>query len=401
MEGGVTKEIRRRGDRLQSLPGGPHGVAPLWNTRWNLHVPGVASMTDTNTTPPKRWMIYGANGYTGALIAREAARRGLAPVLAGRNREAVEALAAELRLEARVFGLDAADTVVAQIQDQSLVLNCAGPFSATAAPMMEACLAAGVSYLDITGEIAVLEWAQSQGERAKAAGVVLCPGVGFDVIPTDCVAAALKAVLPDATELALGFDSRSAASPGTAKTSVEGLAGGGKVRRDGRIVTVPLASEVRRIDFGDGEKDAMTIPWGDVATAYHTTGIPNIRVFVPASLRLIARARRANWVRPLLGLGWVQRLIQSRIARTVRGPSAAQREATHTYVWGEVTNAQGARKTARIRTANGYSLTVDGALYVVGHVLGGTPAPGAYTPARLLGPELVSRLPGSGAMVIE
>ena len=90
--------------------------------------------------------------------------------------------------------------------------------------------------------------------------MVLCPGVGFDVIPTDCVAAALKAELRDATHLALGFDSRSGFSPGTVKTSVEGLAQGGKVRRYGLIVSVPLAYKVRRIDFGDGEKEAMTIP---------------------------------------------------------------------------------------------------------------------------------------------
>lgn len=346
-------------------------------------------------------MIYGANGYTGELIAREAARRGLAPVLAGRNRTAVEALAAELRLDSRVFGLGDPDEVIARIRDQALVLNCAGPFSSTAAPMMRACLATGAHYLDITGEIDVLELAQSLDQQAKTAGVVLCPGVGFDVIPTDCVAAALKEALPDATHLALGFDSRSGFSPGTAKTTVEGLAAGGRIRRDGRIVTVPLAWEVRRIDFGDGEKEAMTIPWGDVATAWHTTGIPDIRVFVPASVRMIANARRANWMRPLLAMTWVQRLIQSRIARTVKGPSESQRQAMPTWVWGEATNARGQRRTARIRTANGYSLTIDGALHIVDHVLGSSPVPGAYTPARLLGMGLISRLPGSGPMTVE
>src|SRR3546814_3482070 len=122
-----------------------------------------------------------------------------------------------------------------------LVLHCAGPFSATSAPMIEACLQAKAHYLDITGEISVFEHAQTQDARAKAAGIVVCPGVGFDVIPTDCVAAALKAALPDATHLALGFDSRSGFSPGTAKTSVEGLAQGGKVRENGHIRAVPLA----------------------------------------------------------------------------------------------------------------------------------------------------------------
>ncbi|HEY1078348.1 MAG TPA: saccharopine dehydrogenase NADP-binding domain-containing protein, partial [Fontimonas sp.] len=159
------------------------------------------------------WMVYGANGYTGELIAREAVKRGLKPILAGRRRESIEALARELGLKAKVFGLDDAVELARQLKGCSLVLHCAGPFSATAAPMMEACLAAGAHYLDITGEIGVFEHAQSLNSRASKARVVLCPGVGFDVIPTDCIAAALKQALPDATDLALGFDSRTGMSP--------------------------------------------------------------------------------------------------------------------------------------------------------------------------------------------
>lgn len=349
---------------------------------------------------PMSWMIYGANGYTGELIAREAARRGHRPVLAGRSPGKVQALARELGLEATAFSLDKVEQATGHIKGFSLVLNCAGPFSATAEPMMKACLAARAHYLDITGEIAVFELAQSLSDQARAAGIVLCPGVGFDVIPTDCVAAALKAALPDATHLTLGFDSRSGFSPGTAKTSVEGLAQGGKVRRDGRIVSVPLAYAVRRIDFGDGEKDAMTIPWGDVSTAYHTTGIPNIDVFIPGSPRMIAGARRANYIRPLLGLSLVQKLIKARIAKTVKGPDEAKRARMPTFVWGEATNARGEKKTARIRTANGYSLTITGSLAVIEHLMAQRPAGGAYTPSRLVDAELVTRLPESGPLLI-
>ena len=353
-----------------------------------------------NDSAQAPWMIYGANGYTGELIAREAARRGHRPVLAGRSAGKVEALAGELGLEARVFGLDNVARATGEIQGCSLVLNCAGPFSATAEPMMMACLAARAHYLDITGEIAVFELAQSLNDKARSAGVVLCPGVGFDVIPTDCVAASLKAALPDATHLALGFDSRSGFSPGTAKTSVEGLAQGGKVRRDGHIVTVPLAYQVRRIDFGDGEKEAMTIPWGDVSTAYHSTGIANIEVFIPGSPRMISGAKRANYIRPVLGFKWVQRLIKARIEKTVKGPDEEKRASMPTFVWGEARNARGEKKTARIRTANGYSLTITGSLAVIEHLLAQPHAGGAYTPSKLVGADLVSRLPESGELVI-
>lgn len=349
---------------------------------------------------PLRWMIYGASGYAGELIAREAARRGMKPVLAGRERGRIEALARELGLESRVFSLDDGAVLTRQIQGFTLVLNCAGPFSATARPMMESCLQAQVHYLDITGEIAVFELAHSWDSRARQAGIVLCPGVGFDVIPTDCVAAALKAALPDATHLALGFDSRTGFSPGTSKTMVEGLAQGGKVRRDGKIVTVPLAYEVRRIDFGDGVKEAMTIPWGDVSTAWYTTGIPNIEVFVPATPGLIAGARFANHIRPLLGMSLVQKWIKSYIGRTIQGPDEKMRAMMPTYVWGEARNARGDKKTARIRTANSYSLTITGALAVVDYLMKNRPDGGAYTPATLAGVDLVKQLPESGDMEI-
>ncbi len=348
----------------------------------------------------RSWMIYGANGYTGELIAREAVKRGLRPVLAGRSADKIGPLAQELGLEARAFCLDHPDRLAQGLAGVGLVLHCAGPFSETSAPMIEGCLKAKAHYLDITGEISVFEHAQRQHARAQAAGIVICPGVGFDVIPTDCVAAALKAALPDATHLALGFDSRSGFSPGTAKTSVEGLAQGGKVRSNGTIISTPLAYKTRTIDFGDGAKLAMTIPWGDVSTAYHSTGIANIEVYIPGSPAMIANARRANHIRWLLRMSFVQKLIKQRIARTVKGPDAGTRERLPTYVWGEVANAKGEKRTARIKTANGYSLTVSGSLAVVAHLLQQSPQGGTYTPSKLLGPDLVTRLPGSGPLTL-
>lgn len=346
-----------------------------------------------------QWMIYGANGYTGEMIAREAVRRGLKPVLAGRSADKVRPLASELALEHRSFSLDQPGDVDRGLAGIGLVLHCAGPFSQTSAPMVEGCLRNKAHYLDITGEISVFEHAQAQQARAASAGVVLCPGVGFDVIPTDCVAAALKKALPDATHLALGFDSRSGFSPGTAKTSVEGLALGGRVRRDGKIVEVPLAWRTRRIDFGDGEKLAMTIPWGDVSTAFYSTGIPNIEVYLPGSPRLVKNAQRANHIRWLLGFKPVQALMK-RQAGKVQGPSAEQRAKQPTFVWGEAKNAKGETRTARLRTANGYSLTVTGSLAVAQYLLEHQVTGGAYTPSRLIGPELVLGLPESGTIEI-
>lgn len=353
-----------------------------------------------NNNVNSTWMIYGANGYTGELIAREAVRRGLKPVLAGRNRAKVEALASKLGLKAQVFDLTDTIQAVQQIQGNHLVMHCAGPFSATSKPMIEACLQAGAHYLDITGEIGVFEQTHAFHQQAKNAGVVLCSGVGFDVIPTDCVAAALKQALPDATHLTLGFDSTSALSPGTAKTSIEGMQHGGKVRQNGKIVTVPLAHKSRQIDFGNGKKSAMSIPWGDVSTAYHTTGIPNIEVFIPASTMVIRGAKLTNYIRPLFKLSVVQKLLNTYISKTVTGPDEGVRDQQRTFVWGEAKNAKGETRTARVQTANVYSLTITGALAVIDYLMKHQPDGGAYTPAKLIGVDLVTQLPGSGTLVI-
>lgn len=339
----------------------------------------------------KNWMIYGANGYSGELIAKQAVQQGQKPLLAGRSEESIKRLANELQLDYEVFSLNSANEVAKKIKNMDVVLNCAGPFSQTAKVMMSACVDAKTHYLDITGEIAVFELAHSMNQKAADAGIVLCPGVGFDVIPTDCLASQLKDMMPDATHLTLGFDSKSGFSPGTAKTSVEGLAQGGKVRKDGKITQVPLAYKTRKIDFGDGEKLAMTIPWGDVSTAYHSTEIPNIEVYIPASPRLVKRLKRLNWIKPVFKLGFVQNMMKSKIDKTVKGPSDDQRAKLKTYLWGEVKNAQGETKELRMMTSNGYTLTVDGSLKMVEETLK-TDKSGFFTPSKLVNNKILEQL---------
>jgi short subunit dehydrogenase-like uncharacterized protein len=346
------------------------------------------------------WLIYGANGYTGELIAREAWKRGLNPVLAGRSEAKLLPLARELDCECRFFPLDDPPRSARHLDDIALVLNCAGPFSVTSAPLVEACLLSKTHYLDITGEIDVFEYAYEQHELASNAGIVLCPGVGFDVLATDCVAACLKAALPDASALALGFDSFSKLSLGTAKTVIEGLAQGGRIRRDGQIVAVPLAYATRRIDFGAGEKVALTIPWGDIASAYRTTGIANIETYIPVSAAMLNVLKGLNYLRPVLGWRWLREILQKQLQSRLRGPDEEHRRQRPAYVWGEVRNPAGVTKTARIRTANGYDFTVFGALAVVRQLIHEPPPGGSYTPSQLMGDDFITTLPDSSALSI-
>ena len=334
-----------------------------------------------------KWMIYGANGYTGELTAREAVRRGDKPVLAGRNREQIEALARELGCEARVFDLDAID-----LSGVAAVLHCAGPFAYTSAPMVRACLDAGVHYLDITGEIAVFESVFANDEEARRRNVLLLPGVGFDVVPTDCLAAQLHARMPDANELWLAFLSRGGISPGTMKTMLDTIGHGGAIRRDGRIERVPAMFDVRTIPFESGPRPAMAIPWGDVATAYRSTGIPNIRVYRGASEGTIRRTRRFARIAPLLRFTPLKRALQAYVARKVTGPTGEQRAKGHVEIWGRVANARGEEVTMTLKTSEGYDFTVRSSIAAVDRVLRGIGKSGALTPSQAFGPNFVNEV---------
>ncbi len=342
---------------------------------------------------PSDWLLYGANGYTGRLAAAEAVRRGTRPVLAGRDAAKIEPLARELGCSCRVFPLDDAARIAAHLAGARAVLHCAGPFSATAAPMIEGCLGAGASYLDLTGEIDVIEAAAARHERAVAAGVCLVPAVGFDVVPSDCLAAMLAGRLPGAVRLELAFAFTGSMSPGTARTTVEAIPQGGRVRIDGRIERVPLAWKTLEVPFPDGPRQAMIVPWGDVASAWHSTGIPNVEVYVAASPRQIRWIRRA---RPLLGAfrrATVRRLAQWWIGRFIAGPSRDERSKSSAAFWGRATDAEGRSVEATLKTPGGYPLTVWAALGSVERVLAGGVGPGFATPSKAFGPEFILQHP--------
>ncbi|MBX3414606.1 MAG: saccharopine dehydrogenase NADP-binding domain-containing protein [Pirellulales bacterium] len=345
-----------------------------------------------NKTQP---MIYGASGYTGRLIAREAVRRGLRPILAGRSLESFAALAKELDCPTRVFSLDRPEEIAGALGDVAAVAHCAGPFSATARPMMDACIASQTHYLDITGEIDVIEAGHELHERAAAAGIALMPAVGFDVVPSDCLAATLAAELPNATLLQLAFTGTGGFSPGTAKTMVEGLPHGGKARINGKLERVPPAWKTREIPFRTGTQTGVTIPWGDVASAYYSTGIPNIEVYLSDPGFKPKHMHRLRWLMPLLGIGLVQRFLKRFIEKRVPGPSDRARENSRSSLWGRVEDAQGKAVEATLETLGGYPLTVLTTVTVLEKVLAGEGPRGYATPAMAFGKDFILTMPAT------
>jgi short subunit dehydrogenase-like uncharacterized protein len=343
----------------------------------------------------KTFLLYGSYGYTGALIAELAVQRGQRPLLAGRDEAKLRAQAQALGLEYRAFPLKDQIALESALREVSAVLHCAGPFYRTYKPMSTACLNTGRHYLDITGEITVFEERARCDEEARRAGVTLLPGVGFDVVPSDCLAAHLKRTLPTANELTIAICTLGGGmSRGTALTALEQLASKAAVRRKGKLKLVPLAWKTRQIDFGPRTLTVMGVGWGDVSTAYHSTRIPNIETYLAYPRRTIRLMRLA---RPILWLAHIPPmsiLTKRAILKRVTGPSAEARQAGHSYVWGQVQDEKGWRSTARLETPEAYALTAQTALRAVEKVMAGEAQPGYQTPSRAFGPDFILEFEG-------
>mgnify|MGYP006275056115 CR=1 FL=1 len=338
-------------------------------------------------------LIYGSYGYTGALIAKQAAASSdLDPVVAGRNGAKVREQAAELALESETFSVD--DDVASVLADFDVVLNCAGPFSATADPMVDACIETGTHYLDITGEWQVFDALAKRSDEAEDAGVMLLPGTGFDVVPSDCLGAHLHDRLPDAESLTLALGGMGGLSRGTAMTMVENFGDDGVIREEGELKRVPQAFDDREFEFSHGIRSGMTIPWGDVVTAYHSTGIGNVRVYSETHPDTIKRIRQFRKLGPVIQSAPAQSLLKWLVDRRIDGPDDDQLREGSGEIYGEAETADGDTVVSRLETPNGYALTRDTALLCTRKVLDGDAPVGYQTPSTAYGKDLVLEVDG-------
>jgi short subunit dehydrogenase-like uncharacterized protein len=341
-----------------------------------------------------QFLLYGANGYTGKLIAKLAAGYNLQPILAGRTEVNIKALAEELQLPYRIVDLGNKAALENALSEVKLVLHAAGPYAYTAKQMIEACLITGVHYIDINGDIAVFEMLKKYDAAAKEKNIMVMPGVGFDVVPTDCIALQLKNKMPDATHLKLAFASVGGGlSHGTAITMASKIGEGGAARENGKIVRKPLGQKGIWVDFSGKKLFVMTIPWGDVSTAYTTTGIPNIETYTgmaPKVYKMLKLQWAFNW---LLRTEFVRNIIRKKIKAKPAGPSDEQRKNSSSLVWGEVSNAAGEKLTAAISCLDGYTLTAHSSLLISQKTLEGNFKTGYQTPAGCYGENLVMELP--------
>jgi short subunit dehydrogenase-like uncharacterized protein len=343
-----------------------------------------------------QFLLYGANGYTGKLIAKLAASYNLQPILAGRTEANIKPLADELQFPYRIIDLDNKAALENALSEVKLVLHAAGPYAYTSKQMIEACLKTGVHYIDINGDIAVFEMLKKYDAAAKEKNIMIMPGVGFDVVPTDCIALQLKNKMPDATHLKLAFASVGGGlSHGTAITMASKIGEGGAARENGKIVRKPLGQKGMWVEFGENKLFVMTIPWGDVSTAFTTTGIPNIETYTgmaPKVYRLLKLQWAFNW---LLRTEFARNIIRRKIKAKPAGPSDEQRKNSSSLVWGEVSNAANNKVTAAISCLDGYTLTAHSSLLISKKILEANFKTGYQTPAACYGADLIMEVPGT------
>lgn len=341
-------------------------------------------------------IIYGSYGYTGKLIVDECKSKNLNVILAGRNENA-------LKLQSKNTGFpfevaDATDPVALNklLSKGFVVIHCAGPFQFTAKAMVAACLETQTHYTDITGEHQVFETLALHNEPAKRAGITIIPGTGFDVVPSDCLAVHLKNRLPTANNLQLAFSMAGGGlSRGTAKTSVEGLGYGSMVRTNGKLSPVALGGKVIEVDFGSFKSKALNIPWGDISTAWRSTGIPNIEIYMGASDKIIFYAKMSNYFNWLLRNRRVKNFLRKKIEDRPEGPDEKRRSDGRCYLWGKAWDQAGNIASSRMETTSGYALTAKASVLIAEKILQRNFKAGYQTPAGAYGEHLVMEIEGT------
>jgi short subunit dehydrogenase-like uncharacterized protein len=339
------------------------------------------------------WMLYGATGYSGTLIAEEAVRRGHSPILAGRNAEKLRVLAERLELEWVVFSFDDAGALFKAAKSVDLMLHAAGPFAETCAPMMDACLAGKTHYMDISNEISVLQAAQARHRLAEENGVSIIPGVGFGTVASSCLVRYVCEQIAEPVSLEIVISPYVAqSSAGAAKSTLETIAHGGYVRRNGALMGIPFGSGAKRIRIGNGERNVLPVPSGDLEAAYLATGIADITVYMTTPLNpMLARLvlPRAQKL-----LSWdalrqqLARWLDGRPASSVAKLVDANRRS---WLWVQATDRHGNKAEAWLETGEGYNFTASASIRAVEWVLCHHPV-GVNVPAAAFGADFVLQM---------
>lgn len=344
----------------------------------------------------KKILVYGSYGYTGQLIVEQAIKEGVQLILAGRDENQLRAQAEKFNLQYRAFSLDNTAALDSALQEVDAVLHCAGPFVLTFRQLAEACIRNRKHYVDISGEIEGFEALAAMDDDAKRVGVMLLPGGGFDVVPSDCLIAYTAGKLPSATHLELYIKSiGSGVSRGTARSGIENSHRQGRIRRDGKIISVPNLWGVKNVDFGRGPSRLVSMGWGDVSTAYHSTGIPNVTVYMSFPKAMIQMMKFTRVAGSLLYTRAARDFIKWLIGIFfAKGPSRQQNETGFSLMIAEVSDGTNTVR-AKLRTPEAYHLTALTSVEIMKRILVDDYKAGFQTPSKAYGTDFILQFDGA------
>lgn len=336
-------------------------------------------------------LIYGASGYTAKLLLQFPVPDGQQWILAGRNKEALSNLASVKGLDYECFSVEESEKMHIALREVDVLLNLAGPYIHTAVPFMQACLETGTHYLDITGELEVFQWAAEKNDAALKAGIMLMPGCGFDVVATDAVAKFLSVRLPGAEELLLAFVSNGGMSRGTMRSALNKLGKAGAERKAGVLVPRPIGHKQMQLELGGKSHHMVSIPWADVVTAWYTTGIPDIVVYMNLPMRWVPLVLRIFG--PMLRMDVVKQALLRKIDTMPEGPSPEALEKGKTLVYGKVKKGNTVLE-AEFFGPQAYRFTALSCLAVLNQIMKSGAKPGFQTPAGCFGSEIAASISG-------
>lgn len=336
-----------------------------------------------------KWMIYGATGFTGKLIIEQCHTIETSPVLAGRDREKLKKLSEESGYSYRVFDLTNQDKIERELREFDFVVNVAGPFWKDIELLVNACINSHTDYIDLVAgpELSELH------ESALMKDVMLLPGVGFSIVPSDCLKGYLLTKCPDATHYSVFISGLNSVSRGTARGGFEIFKKGILFRRNGSLERVSDFSE-KSIDFGTGGTPCIPMPWGEIHAAHRFTGIHTIRTYAEATKMRRQFLFSMKYLRRLFATSFMQKRLQSMVDSWPEGPDAAEMSREKSTVAGVIQNERGEQHGARIHTAEGYRFTAQSVCAIVNLVLSGKRASGYQLPGTLFGYKFVLDIEG-------
>lgn len=317
-------------------------------------------------------LIYGAAGYTGKIIAARAKELNLDFEIAARQEDKIKVLAKELNVPFHVFNVEDKKGWQKALADKFVLINAAGPFEFTAKQAMNACLRAGVHYLDISAELATYQLAETLDNEAKSAAIQLMSGAGL-FVSYDALAVHLSKLVQEPQELKVGFRHYGGFSKGSIVSSKNIADLGILIRKNGEIIKNPNPQS-KVFSFGDQAVECIPTPLGGIVLSYKSTGIPNIEEFF--SLKL-----------PALDIA------DLKAENLPDGPSEEERASGRNGLSGEMTGKNGKVVKAYIDAPSGYALTPLSVVAVAGRILNNDFKIGYQSPGSAYGEEILNDIP--------